>query len=110
PQEMTTKAVQSLPEFALNPFKAWTRRAGGRFYSHKETIEAGEYSDDTQLILCTARSLASENPMASFILQELPGFAMYERGAGRATKRAVDLWTRGRPPWRSGNEGRNIEY
>jgi ADP-ribosylglycohydrolase len=42
------------PEYA---FQQWIRRAGGRFYAHEEIILPGEYSDDTQLLICTARSL-----------------------------------------------------
>lgn len=42
---------------ASRSFVSWRRRSGGRFYAHEEVIKAGEYSDDTQLILATARSL-----------------------------------------------------
>ena len=44
------------PQGPLKEFRSWIRRTGGRFFPHEETIEAGEYSDDTQLILCLSRS------------------------------------------------------
>lgn len=78
----------------------WIRRAGGRFYSHEEIIKAGEYSDDTQLILCTARSLLyGEKWFAHLTEIELPFWLEYERGGGRATKVAAKLWSGGKRPW-----------
>ena len=34
-------------------FSEWRRREGGSYAPHEETIAAGTYSDDTQLILAT---------------------------------------------------------
>jgi ADP-ribosylglycohydrolase/predicted enzyme related to lactoylglutathione lyase len=82
-------------------FISWTRRAGGRFYAHEEQINRGEYSDDTQLIVATARSLSAEDWYRTFSETELPFWTAYERGGGGATKRAADAWLSGRTPWTS---------
>jgi ADP-ribosylglycohydrolase len=83
----------------------WIRRAGGRFHAHEETIRAGEYSDDTQLSFAVARSLLSTGEWADCLAQrELPFFQLYQRGAGRATLRAVASWQRGIPPWAATSE------
>jgi ADP-ribosylglycohydrolase/predicted enzyme related to lactoylglutathione lyase len=84
----------------LSEFQKWTRRSGGRYYPHKETIDAGTYSDDTQLILCITRSLLhGQQWWDRFCHIELPFWALYERGGGGATKRAADAWINGFPPW-----------
>ena len=86
----------------LQDFKRWTRLSGGRFFPHEETIEAGEYSDDTQLILCLCRSLLKGDAWWNYFTQvELPFWSAYERGGGGATKRAVDSWLDGVAPWSS---------
>lgn len=85
---------------ALAKFRKWTRRSGGRYYPHEETIDAGTYSDDTQLILCIARSLRHGTQWWDrFCRVELPFWTLYERGGGGATKRSADAWTDGVPPW-----------
>lgn len=84
----------------LHDFKRWTRRSGGRFFPHEETIEAGEYSDDTQLILCLCRSLLKGETWWEYYTQvELPFWSTYERGGGGATKRAVETWLDHVAPW-----------
>lgn len=84
----------------FSEFQKWTRRSGGRYYPHEETIDAGTYSDDTQLILCITRSLLhGQQWWDRFCHIELPFWALYERGGGGATKRAADAWTDGFPPW-----------
>lgn len=67
----------------------WNRRAGGKYWPHEEKILRGEYSDDTQLIIATARSLLRGRQWSNFFRQaELPAWLKYERGGGGATKRA----------------------
>lgn len=67
-------------------FVSWTRRAGGRFYAHEEEIASGDYSDDTQLIIATSRSLLdSPDWFRVFTRIELPLWTAYERGGGGAT-------------------------
>lgn len=86
--------------------KPWVRRAGGRFFSHEETINAGEYSDDTQLLLCTARSvLRKRGGWSWFTRRELPAWLLYERGGGLATKKAAECWATGLSPWSPENKG-----
>jgi ADP-ribosylglycohydrolase/catechol 2,3-dioxygenase-like lactoylglutathione lyase family enzyme len=81
-------------------FQKWVRRAGGRFFGHYETILSGEYSDDTQLLLCTARSLMrGDSWWQSFTNCEFPTWLLYERGGGRAVKQAAASWLSGRAPW-----------
>lgn len=81
-------------------FQDWLRISGGRFFAHEELIRAGEYSDDTQLLLCTARSLLrGPSWWKSLMKSELPMWTLYERGGGGATKRAVEALLLGREPW-----------
>ena len=82
-------------------FLNWTR-GGSRFEPYREPIAAGEYSDDTQLLLSTARSiLHGHDWWERFAFVELPFWQMYERGGGGATKRAAQSWLSGKPPWKS---------
>jgi ADP-ribosylglycohydrolase/catechol 2,3-dioxygenase-like lactoylglutathione lyase family enzyme len=67
---------------------------------HEEVIRAGEFSDDTQLLLCSARSLLrGAGWLDHLVFKEFPAWRLYQRGAGGATKRAVDTWLEGRSPW-----------
>lgn len=85
---------------ARGQFISWVRKTGGRFYSHEEEIKRGEYSDDTQLIVSTARSLIECEDWYRVLTElELPLWTAYERGGGGATKRAAAAWVSGRPPW-----------
>jgi ADP-ribosylglycohydrolase/predicted enzyme related to lactoylglutathione lyase len=90
------------PALISDSFQRWVRRSGGRFHSHQDVILPGEYSDDTQLLLCTARSLMQGSRWwQHFTSRELPTWTLYERGGGGATKRAADSWLAGRAPWSS---------
>src|SRR6185312_1936129 len=81
-------------------FSPWQRRSGGRFMPHEETINAGEYSDDTQLLLCTARSIVrGADWLTHFAYVELPTWSAYERGAGGTTGGTVKSWLNGEFPW-----------
>jgi ADP-ribosylglycohydrolase len=102
PQEMPGRRVrQAVHEAAAaGSFETWQRRSGGRFMPHQETIHAGEYSDDTQLLLCTARAiLRGRNWLKQLAHVELPTWSAYERGGGGATKRAVEILANGSLPW-----------
>lgn len=106
PQELEAKRVDkktgSTAEVPVNGFQQWIRRSGGQYYPHEEVILAGEYSDDTQLILCTARSLLYGKQWWHHLTkQELPTWTCYEQGGGGATKRAAKEWLTGIEPWSS---------
>lgn len=81
-------------------FESWRRKSGGRFMPHEDVIRAGEFSDDTQLLLCSARSLLhGAEWLDHLVFKEFPAWRVYQRGGGGATKRAVDMWLEGRSPW-----------
>jgi len=92
-------------------FYRWRRRVGTRFMRFEETVEPGEYSDDTQLLICTARSLLrGADWLVCFTRRELPMWSIYERGGGASLKRAVAGWTSGRPPWLAKTEQSKSDY
>ncbi|BAY25240.1 hypothetical protein NIES2100_50460 [Calothrix sp. NIES-2100] len=106
PQEPEAKRIDkktvSPTEFLDNGFQQWVRKTGGQYFPHQEVILAGEYSDDTQLILCTARSLFyGARWWHHLTKRELPTWTSYERGGGGATKRAAQQWLAGIEPWSS---------
>lgn len=83
-------------------FVHWRKRSGSRFSPRWERIDAGAYSDDTQLILAISRSRANERTWwEHFARVELPFWTCYERGGGGATKRAANSWLGGVAPWDS---------
>ena len=100
PQEMRRSGASGTPPHV--EFRTWTRRSGGRFRPYEEIIDAGAYSDDTQLALAVARSRTSHDAdwWKAFATVELPLWTLYERGGGGATKRAARAWIDGGPPWR----------
>ena len=86
----------------ISRFKEWKKKSGGRYWSYNETILAGEYSDDTQVMLAVARSLLSGLKWEDYFTNyELPFWKSYERGGGRAMLRAASLWTNNSAPWKS---------
>jgi ADP-ribosylglycohydrolase/catechol 2,3-dioxygenase-like lactoylglutathione lyase family enzyme len=103
PQEMPARRIaQSGKDRTTSngSFETWQRRSGGRFMPHQETIHAGEYSDDTQLLLCTARAIVEgRHWLRRLAFVELPTWSAYERGGGGATKRAVEILANGTLPW-----------
>lgn len=102
----------SLPKNAEDlGYVAWKKKSGGRFNPHLEYIAAGNYSDDTQLILATGRSLTTQTEWwRDFAEIELPFWTTYERGGGGATKRAAALWATGSAPWQAEKGGFSIKY
>ncbi|MEW2352998.1 ADP-ribosylglycohydrolase family protein [Spirillospora sp. NPDC029432] len=104
PHERRDRVLDTAPSAdGMGPgiFFSWTRKAGSRFQPVYEEISAGEYSDDTQLIIATAR--ARLTPDGHWVKQltdiELPFFLQYERGAGASVKRSCRAWTRRTAPW-----------
>ncbi len=101
PQEIRGKKIRPCEITTKADFSSWVRLAGGRFYRHEQEINAGEYSDDTQLLLAVARcrTLTTPSWWETFTRTELPLWSLYERGGGASTKRSVRSWLRGVPPW-----------
>jgi ADP-ribosylglycohydrolase len=84
----------------IDKYQGWRRRLGGRFATHELAIQPGAYSDDTQLLLATARALLTTPQWAVYLGNyELPLWLCYERGGGGATKRAAESWQRQTSPW-----------
>lgn len=99
PNEQNSKNI-SKNKNSIRTYVEWNRRAGGRYWPHEEKICVGEYSDDTQLIIATARSLLRGRQWSNFFRQaELPAWLKYERGGGGATKRAAQKWADNISPW-----------
>ena len=100
PNEDRSSRVGRRDSSVVKSFQRWVRRPGGRFLPHEDVILPGEYSDDTQLLLCTARSLLyGDSWWKQFATREFPLWRLYERGAGGASKRAADEWLGGKEPW-----------
>ncbi|MEQ8169002.1 MAG: ADP-ribosylglycohydrolase family protein [Candidatus Eremiobacterota bacterium] len=76
----------------LKDYASWEPLMGNKYYPYIEKIRTGEYSDDTQLTLCTARSITSAGEFEPlyFSKYEFPLFLEYARGAGGSTKSAAD--------------------
>lgn len=84
----------------LKNFITWSRKCGGRYWPYEEKIMAGNYSDDTQLLIATIRSLLRGKQWSNYFRQvELPVWLNYERGGGGATKRAAKKWALNISPW-----------
>jgi len=99
PNEQNSKNIRKNRN-SIRTYVEWNRRAGGKYWPHEEKICAGEYSDDTQLIIATARSLLRGRQWSNFFRQaELPAWLKYERGGGGATKRAAQKWANNISPW-----------
>lgn len=83
-------------------FVDWKKRSGSRFSPRWERIDAGAYSDDTQLILAISRARTAQSHWWEYFARvELPFWTCYERGGGGATKRAANSWLAGVAPWDS---------
>lgn len=108
PNEQNSKNISKVPHKNQEMFQEWERRDGGKFWSHNEKINPGEYSDDTQLIIATARSLRYGSSWNKFFSKvELPAWISYERGGGGATKRAAMTWRKGSNPWNVEKESKS---
>ncbi|GAA2245822.1 hypothetical protein GCM10010413_57120 [Promicromonospora sukumoe] len=81
-------------------FVAWTRSAGHYSRRYSDRVEAGEYSDDTQLLLAVARScLVGHDWYEHLVAAELPTWPLYQRGGGGAVLAATNSWADAVPPW-----------
>lgn len=78
----------------------WTRNAGHYRRRYPDPVRAGEYSDDTQLLLVVARAcLAGEGWYEHLTTVELPAWPLYQRGGGGAVLSAAGSWADRVPPW-----------
>ena len=103
PQEDRSQIVGGRQAREVEPraqFRTWTRTAGSRFARYMDPVGAGEYSDDTQLMLATARSLLLRDQWLQRLRDvELPQWILYQRGGGGAVLRASRTWASGQEPW-----------
>lgn len=85
----------------IESFHNWKKTVGGRFYGFVDTIKAGSYSDDTQLLLAVARSIRKDGSLDHlyFAKIELPNWLDYARGGGRTVKTAADKISRKSAKW-----------
>lgn len=85
----------------IENFYTWKKTVGGRFYGFIDTIKAGSYSDDTQLLLAVARSIKKDGNLDHnyFAKIELANWLDYARGGGRTVKIAADKISRKSTKW-----------
>lgn len=85
----------------ISEFFDWEKNVGGRFHGYRDFIKAGSYSDDTQLLLCVARSIGRGGNVDQeyFSNVELPNWLYYARGAGRTIKNAATKIQRQSARW-----------
>ncbi|SEQ04729.1 ADP-ribosylglycohydrolase family protein [Flavobacterium urocaniciphilum] len=85
----------------IDKFYSWKKSVGGRFYGFIDNINAGSYSDDTQLLLAVARSIKNDGSLDHnyFAKIELPNWLDYARGGGRTVKTAADKISRKSVKW-----------
>jgi len=78
-------------DLPVTDYVSWRKLVGGRFWGYYDDIDAGEYSDDTQLTLAVARSLNNSGRFdpTAFAYAELPLWLQYERGGGASLKTAA---------------------
>ncbi|WP_457135590.1 ADP-ribosylglycohydrolase family protein [Mycobacteroides abscessus] len=81
-------------------FRDWERNGGTRYGRYLDPVRAGEYSDDTQLLLAVARACLGGADWFEWLTHvELPIWPVYERGGGGAVLRAARAWAQGHSPW-----------
>lgn len=85
----------------IDSFHNWKKNVGGKFYGFMDNINAGSYSDDTQLLLAIARSIKADGKVDNeyFSKIELVNWLDYARGAGRTVKTAADKMQRKSIKW-----------
>lgn len=85
----------------IENFYTWKKTVGGRFYGFIDTIKAGSYSDDTQLLLAVARSIKKDGHLDHnyFAKIELANWLDYARGGGRTVKTAANKISRKSTNW-----------
>lgn len=90
----------------------WKRMAGGKFGAWS-TLDAGSYSDDTQLRIATSRSIRGDGhfDVETFAKIELPVWLSYCLGAGRGSKLGASCLGQRNVNWFSNFfDQRNVRY
>lgn len=97
PKELQAKLGVS----RMTDFMSWEKKTGGRFNPYVDYVGLGEYSDDTQLVLCVARSIRPNGRVDNeyFSKVELPAWLTYARGAGATITAAARSLTRRSVSW-----------
>ena len=87
----------------LDRFVSWPKNTGGRFNTYIDQINEGDYSDDTQLALCVARSIEPDGTANAryFMKVELPLWRQYARGAGSTITASARAASRKKADWNS---------
>ena len=87
----------------VREYRPWQKTTGGRFNAYIDYISKGQYSDDTQLAMATARSLNADGSVDPdhFASVELPLWLDYARGAGRTVTAAARAMRRKSVRWNS---------
>lgn len=85
----------------IESFHTWKKQVGGKYYGFIDTIKAGSYSDDTQLLLAVARSIEEDGSVNHnyFAKDELANWLYYARGGGRTVKTAAKKIQRKSVKW-----------
>ncbi|MFD7515077.1 ADP-ribosylglycohydrolase family protein [Streptomyces niveus] len=103
PQEQRSGIIGGRKAREIPPtmtFRTWNRWGGAQYAKYQDSVAAGEYSDDTQLLLATARSCIRGDAWWSWLTDvELPAWPLYQRGGGRAVLTACRSWQSATPPW-----------
>lgn len=86
PNEFKKRSVPTEREFI-----SWKKLIGGRYWGYWMDIQAGEYSDDTQLSLSVARSIKQDGTFDYNYLafEEFPNWLTYQRGGGKTIKNSI---------------------
>lgn len=103
PQEQRSGIVGGQASRTAPPaltFRPWVRWTGSPYTRYQDPVAAGEYSDDTQLLLATARACLRGDDWQTWLTAvELPAWPLYQRGGGRAVLKACRSWQAGARPW-----------
>lgn len=112
-----TQARRLLSTKYVSDFRPWEKKTGGRFYTYIDYIQPGEYSDDTQLTLCTSRCIKADGSFDAlrFSKVELPHWLQYARGGGGTITRAARAISRREAEWDNNffefeSRGRHYDY
>lgn len=97
-----TSLRKRIKEAEVRNTQPWTRRIGGRFGAHV-SLDAGTYSDDTQLRIASSRAIRADGSFdaEAFARVELPVFLSYSLGAGIGTREAAKSLKSGHKTWYS---------